>query len=299
MKLCVGIATKGRPAILHETLKELTRQTSLPAPVFICPADAHSVKTSCLSQLPYKVFVLEIAQGLTAQRNRILDAARSFDIVVFFDDDFFPTPTYLERAAELFEEHPMIVAATGVLIADGIHGPGFTPHHGRALLTQEPPADVDAAIVEYGTYGCNMAVRLSPVYEHHIRFDKSLPLYGWQEDIDFSRQLARFGIIVRAGALSGVHLGTKSGRTSGVKFGYSQVANPIYLIRKGTLSVSFALPILLKNLASNFVRALFPEPNVDRRGRLKGNALAIYDLLRMRLHPTRILSFDNPQIPQR
>src|SRR6202040_3955084 len=96
----------------------------------------------------------------------------------------------------------------------------------------------------YGTYGCNMAFRLKPIVSHNVVFDDNLPLYGWQEDIDFSRRVLPYGRIVRSKSLRGVHLGIKLGRTSGVRFGYSQIANPIYLTRKGTMSRKHARTII-------------------------------------------------------
>ena len=78
---------------------------------------------------------------------------------------------------------------------------------------------------------------------------------------------------------------------SGVKFGYSQVANPIYLMRKGTMSLLFGGTRIIKNLIANMVRIWRPEAHVDRRGRLKGNGLALLDLMRGRLHPGRVLDF--------
>jgi hypothetical protein len=134
-----------------------------------------------------------------------------------------------------------------------------------------------------------MVVRLASVRDNHIAFDEALPLYSWQEDIDFSRQMAPFGRIVKAEALTGIHLGAKSGRVSGVRFGYSQVANPIYLVRKGTLSLSFGGRTLAKNLLANVGRLMRSEPHIDRPGRLKGNLLALFDLLCGRLHPGRVL----------
>jgi hypothetical protein len=89
--------------------------------------------------------------------------------------------------------------------------------------------------------------------------------------------------------LRGVHLGIKLGRTSGVRFGYSQIANPIYLIRKGSMPRRHANKIMLRNLAANLARSLYPEPWVDRRGRLKGNLLALFDMLRGRISPNQIL----------
>jgi GT2 family glycosyltransferase len=135
-----------------------------------------------------------------------------------------------------------------------------------------------------------MAFRLEAIRRHDIRFDEKLPLYGWQEDIDFSRRVAPYGQIVKARQLQGVHLGTKRGRTSGVRLGYSQIANPIYLIRKGSLSWKHAKMLMWRNLAANFARSIYPEPWIDRRGRLKGNFLALRDLVVGHLSPDRIMN---------
>ena len=78
-----------------------------------------------------------------------------------------------------------------------------------------------------------MSIRTSAIGA--LRFDERLPLYGWQEDIDFTSQLRASGRVVGLNTLNGVHLATKSGRISGMKFGYSQIANPVYLVRKGTM----------------------------------------------------------------
>jgi GT2 family glycosyltransferase len=135
-----------------------------------------------------------------------------------------------------------------------------------------------------------MAVRTSAVQEGDVAFDEALPLYGWLEDVDFSRRLGRYGRIVRSEAARGVHLGVKSGRQSGVRLGYSQIANPLYLVRKGSLDRSRAFQQMGHNIAMNLVFSLRPEPYIDRWGRLRGNIKAIKDLLRGRLHPERALT---------
>ena len=86
-------------------------------------------------------------------------------------------------------------------------------------------------------------------------------------------------------------LGTKRGRTSGVRFGYSQVANPIYLISKGTMSITFGTGTMLSNILANIAKMPAPEPYIDRAGRVVGNFRALRDMLLGRLHPTRILDF--------
>ena len=128
------------------------------------------------------------------------------------------------------------------------------------------------------------------VKKHNIRFDEAMPRYGWLEDVDFSRALAEHGRVVKDSAMVGVHLGTKVGRSRGVPLGYSQIANPVYLTRKGTMHTRRALRMILRNIAANAGNSPRPEPWVDRRGRLRGNLLGLRDLLLGRLSPSRILS---------
>ena len=86
-----------------------------------------------------------------------------------------------------------------------------------------------------------------------------------------------------------MHRGVSRGRSSGTRTGYSQIANPHYLFRKGTLPGRFALRLVAKNCLANHLRAFRPEPWIDRAGRVRGNWLAFRDLLRGRLDPRRIL----------
>jgi hypothetical protein len=291
MRLAIGIATTGRAAILSDTLRWIGQQTRLPERVVICPVSPSDVGMNALSDLSYPAQVVSCASGLPTQRNAIIAATLDMDALVFLDDDFFPAITYLANAERLLLDEPNVVLATGALIEDGIHGPGLDPDYARAkLAATAPPSSADGkGEPHHHVYGCNMVVRLAPVLGSGIRFDAELPLYAWQEDVDFARQMAPFGRIVRSRALTGIHLGTKHGRTSGVKFGYSQIANPIYLMRKGTMSVSFGTRTMAKNVAANLARSVRPEPHVDRIGRCIGNLMAIGDILRGRLHPRRIL----------
>jgi GT2 family glycosyltransferase len=170
-----------------------------------------------------------------------------------------------------------------------VKGPGLTAEEARTLLAAATPPS-PSSIDVHGAYGCNMAVRMAPVRQHGLRFDPRLPLYGWQEDIDFSRQLAPYGRIVRVSDAIGVHLGVKLGRGSGLRLGYSQVANPLYIWGKRTgLPLQAALTLMGKNIFMNSLRAWRPESYIDRRNRLRGNLIALGDLARGRLDPERIL----------
>lgn len=287
LRIAVGIATRGRPDVLGANLTSLARQTRAPDAIFLCPTHRTDLPESCLSDPG--VTIVDSAHGSCRQRNAILDRCDAFDCVVFLDDDFIAGIDFLSSVEICLTHHPSVVAVSGRVLADGVTGPEIPVDAALDILNAVPPGGEPGLREVYNAYGCNMAIRLAAVRRSRMRFDERLPLYGWLEDVDFSRRLAQFGTIVRCDAMLGVHLGVKSGRTSGLRFGFSQIANPIYLYRKGTLTLRRALNQMARNLISNLARSLWPEPWCDRRGRLAGNALALNDLVRRRLDPRRIL----------
>jgi GT2 family glycosyltransferase len=293
MSIAVGIATLRRPEILAETIDVLARQTRLPDLLVICAGGPEDADDASLKNFPAAARMVTGTVGLCAQRNKILSAAAEADIIVFFDDDFFPEPDYLANLERVFLVNPDVVAATGFVLADGVNGPGLSVQ--QALKIGETgscaPAGGAKLIDYYGTYGCNMAFRMETVRHNSVLFDENLPQYGWQEDIDFSLRLAPFGRIVKSRDMRGVHLGVKLGRTSGIRFGYSQIANPVYLVRKGSIAWRYAMNLMWRNLAANLVRSFYPEPWIDRKGRLKGNILALIDITIGRISPLRIRQF--------
>ena len=189
----------------------------------------------------------------------------------------------------MYTRHSEVVAANGVLLADGIGGPGISLEEAKRLInaSKKRRNPTSALRPMRALYGCNMTFRRLAVND--LRFDERLPLYGWQEDIDFSRRLHGRGEVVRASSIVGVHRGVKGARVSGRKFGYSQVVNPAYLVGKGTMQRGHATRIVAKNLIANLLRSLAPEPWVDRRGRLAGNLMGLADLMYRRTDPMRIL----------
>ncbi len=286
-KVAVGIPTVGRAAILCDTLSELTRQSRRPDRVIVCGTVASDVDGAA-DAYP-GLTLLSSEPGLPRQRNAVIAAAADADIVVFFDDDFLPETAYLDAIGHYMADHPDCVVATGCVLADGIGGPGLSTTEGRAVLAEAKPAG-SGAMPAFSGYGCNMAVRVACLRRHDLTFDERLPLYGWQEDVDLSRRLAAFGSVVRLEAARGVHLGVKRGRGSGIRLGYSQVANPLYLAGKRCgYPFGRALQHVARNVAMNIVRAGWPEPYIDRRGRLRGNVVALRDLLQGRMMPERVL----------
>jgi GT2 family glycosyltransferase len=292
MKLAVIVPTLGRKAQVGRLLRHLESQRRPPDEVILSAPDETHVD-------PYEAqrFVVSRVFGKTGssvQRNTALAVALDrFDIVTFFDDDFIPADDYLARVIEAFEQNADWAVVMGRVVADGARGAGLDWETGLAALrSAKIDPDKPEIIDHVGAYGCNMSVRSS--FVGGLRFDERLPLYGWQEDIDFTSQLRPFGRVVSLKSLLGVHLGVKSGRVSGERFGYSQVMNPIYLIKKGTVPAEFALELMARNVVANLVRSLWPEPHVDRRGRLKGNFLAALHAAMGRIEPEHILKMGRP-----
>lgn len=287
--VAVAIATAGRRDILTQTVVFLNNQERRPDEFFICPAHPDDVDVEGLSAYDGAIRIVSGPVGSSPQRNVMLAAATA-DIVVFFDDDFLPASNYLAEVERLFVSEPTIVIATGRVIADGAQGRGLEFEEGRDLLAADAPGAVSSIQPTFNGYGCNMAVRMAPVRDQAVRFDENLPLYAWLEDADFSRQLAASGRIVQAERMRGVHLGTKkAGRSPGRRLGYSQIANRVYIYRKGNMPFHHVLAGVVRHLASNLVKSLNPEPWIDRRGRLRGNMLALRDLLKGRIDPRKII----------
>jgi len=289
LRIAVGIATAGRRDIAPQTVALLRNQTRLSDIVVVCPLVSDEINDGDFLDLPFDVLVTSGPVGLCAQRNAILEKVADHDLIIFFDDDYIAEPHYLERLEKLFQSEPDVCAATGLLLADDVTGPGLNIEQGLEILRNNV-RDGSAILKDVPSlYGCNMAYRIHYVRDNQLKFDENLPLYGWQEDIDFSLQVAPFGRLVKSDLLMGVHLGVKAGRTSGVRLGYSQIANPVYLSKKGTMSWQHARKLISKNIAANLARSIYPEPWIDRHGRLKGNLLALMDLLRGKASPARIL----------
>ena len=284
-RLTIGVvlATKGRPQIAKALVEALAMQSMPPQAIVIAvsdPADAAGIQGAK---------IVMARPGSCAQRNAGLDALPlTIDVVVFFDDDFVPSRYWIENADALFTQNPYIAVATGHVLADGIKSAGLSWAQGDALVQEADAArgaQADVTKDNYSPYGCNMAFRRAAIGD--LRFDERLVLYGWQEDTDLAARVAARGRMVWSNRLWGVHLGVKRGRSPGRQFGYSQIVNPRYLVAKGTMRGKSALRLAGRNLLANMAYALFPEPHIDRAGRLRGNLLGLWDIVTGRWRPER------------
>ncbi|MET3528610.1 glycosyltransferase family 2 protein [Phenylobacterium koreense] len=286
MRVSVVVATAGRAELTGLTVARLGRQTRIPDEIVVVGASSEDTHGIEAHGLPLRVD--HARKGSCSQRNHALDLVeQTSDMIAIFDDDFVPAFDFIERAEALFAAHPEIVGVNGRLIADGAKGPGIG--YDAACEMSEADRlrpDGDLAPLE-SLYGCNMVLRSSAI--QGLRFDENLPLYGWQEDTDFTFRLKARGKLVKAPGLAGVHMGIKSGRTPGKKLGYSQIANPLYLLKKKTIPPKLAATLMVNNTLANFIKSFQPEPYIDRKGRLAGNMMALRDAALGKVDPRRVI----------
>lgn len=296
MELSIGIATCGRKDLLSKVLRDLSRQSYRPDRILIAPIDVVSdVGTLDLPKnINELISIVEGPKGLTAQRNTILKALEETGgIVLFLDDDFVLHKDYCKELREIYLNHIDIVGCAGNVIKDGINSKGIEFDDALSLVKNHEELGADELIDNGTTYGCNMSFRLETVNATSTKFDEALPLYGWFEDLDFSARMARYGRVINANRCVGVHMGHKSGRTSGRKLGYSQVVNPVYMWKKGTMPLSDAFTNVARRLLANIVRSFWSESWVDRRGRVLGNIQGLFDIVLGRENPRRILEMQS------
>jgi GT2 family glycosyltransferase len=299
----VVIATCGRRAVVAELLEQLARQTCRPDLVLVSAAGPDDVPAGCPSRVDLaKLHVRTVcgAKGLTAQRNTALrwlrDHTTVFDVpdtfIVFFDDDFVPRHDWIAAAATLFHADEDLVGADGIILGDGAGGTSYGLDAALNMIARGVPVKTrrnprtEARLVP-SLYGCNMAIRASAAQGRY--FDENLPLYGWLEDLDFTTRVRQYGRMLRSQTLVGVHRGVNAGRTSGLRYGYSQIANAVHLVKKGTMQRHRAIRDITRQMTANLLMSANPEPHVDRAGRLQGNWLALRDWLSGDLSTTRIL----------
>jgi glycosyltransferase involved in cell wall biosynthesis len=289
MKTVVIIATKGRPQEVSNLIGALGRQSVRPDKIVVSacePSDTAQIAADDNLKIVFG------SPGSSVQRNRGLSLVRGkCDVVVFFDDDFVPSRYWIEYVQDVFSNHPDVVSATGVVLVDGVISGGIAWSDGQ-LRVDEADRSKSTNLGNYGLkrgrspYGCNMAFRASAV--DSLTFDERLALYGWLEDLDFSARASRRAGMIATNLLWGVHLGSVRARTSGLRYGYSQVVNPWYLRTKGSMTYPEAVIYILRGLVRNAFGTIFPNSTVDRLGRFKGNLIGLKDIVTGRSTPERV-----------
>jgi glycosyltransferase involved in cell wall biosynthesis len=293
LRTAVIIATKDRPKEIASLLDTLARQSVAPDEIIVSACNPEDVPVGHV--FGDNVEVLFGSAGSSAQRNRGLSRVRGkADVIVFFDDDFIPSRFWIERVQRLLATQPKVGCVTGRVLADGVASGGLEWSYGQSLVDDEDrsssPTMTNKEVEDAKSpYGCNMAFRAKAIED--FWFDERLVLYGWLEDRDFGFRVATRAKAISTNVVWGVHLGSNRGRVSGLKFGYSQVVNPWYLMTKGVLKPRELCQHVLFGLGANALGVVFSSSHIDRYGRLKGNMIGIKDIILNRWAPERIVEF--------
>jgi GT2 family glycosyltransferase len=311
--VAVIVCSADRPLILHETLASLAPQTRPPKEVLVCVPDEASVLPA--TRFLPRTRVIVGPRGSSVQRNFAIDRLTpGADLVLFLDDDVELARNFIATISDTFAGCPEVVVVGGVDIGVGWRRGTLTRMTARGLVATvqaEPalrvftlrslsslpsglarraarrialasPPDISVLAKVPAVEGCAMCVRNSLL--NHVRFDEHLTMYGYLEDLDFSAQCRRFGLVVIDTKSVLVHLVEVRGRIPDVQMGFSQVMNPVYIWSKG--NASFCRTVLLGHLVARPLANLWHSTyNAVARRRLKGNLLAFSRLLRGTLEP--------------
>ncbi|MGA9632708.1 MAG: hypothetical protein WBQ63_14880, partial [Candidatus Acidiferrales bacterium] len=229
------------------------------------------------------------------QRNVGLDQIKcGCDLVAFFDDDIELSEFYLEEMARLFSKREDILIASGKLIHDGGRSTILTRIQAKKLCDAYDQSQAHSDMPgRYSpadsAYGCNMVVRYSAARK--VRFDETLPLYAWLEDRDYSHRVTKhLRAPVELESAVAVHLGSRSGRIGGVRMGFSEVINPIYLWAKNrTFSLRhLVVQYWIRCFVGNVLGILTRDSEYDRMGLLRGNLIGFWHLLKGSWDPGHI-----------
>ncbi|WP_084073395.1 glycosyltransferase family 2 protein [Demequina sp. NBRC 110052] len=284
----IVIASANRPELLGELTARLAAQTITPVAKILSVPTAESLP----DEIDPSWEVVTGTRGLAAQRNAGLAALGDrADVVLFFDDDAVVRRDFVERALEFFTAHPECVGLTGRVLLDGAASKSYgeVPLDEADRLVERSEREPLTGEFTRGRtlFGANMVFHRTKA--PGVLFDARLPLYSWLEDHDFARRLMRHGFLAHVEDCVIVHRGAASGgRTNHVRLGYSQLMNPIHLNRTGSFPLWLSAWEIFRPTAKNVVRSVIGPETSWRRERLRGNALALRDVLRGRITPERI-----------
>jgi len=286
LRAAVVLASAGRAAELGDVIADLAGQTYPIASKVVCVPTEESLP----AHVPADWKILLKKGGLTAQRNAGVEAVGdAADVIFFFDDDSVVREDYIANGIAFFTQHPSMVGMTGRVLIDGTPSGGEVSREIAYAAVAASDRQTSGRFSKSRTlYGCNFAYRREAASS--MRFDERLPLYSWLEDHDFARRLMRIGELAKVADCVCVHRRAGSGgRANHLRLGYSQFMNPMYLLHKGSLPIWLAAWEIFRPTAKNVARALVSSERSWRRERLRGNLLAVSDVLRGKFTPERIV----------
>jgi glycosyltransferase involved in cell wall biosynthesis len=281
MFLAVIIPTLGRKQNLSETLHCILTQAEVPDQIIVSATQTSDVPEDLAPDPRVKIMYGSV--GSCKQRNRAIDALDpQTQIVCLLDDDVELCQNYFTIVKRFFADRPDVIGFCGSICTTHT----MTRRQARDFLRDQQPDD--RFLEGPMRLGCAMNLRRSVLDK--VRFDERLALYGRLEDADFSAHCVPLGKQGTYMACGVAHLMDIKSRLPGKPYGFCQIMNPFYLWRKGSIP---KLTEVLRShwfvaFASNGWGVLTRKKNRDYWGRLRGNFLALFMILRGRVEPEYI-----------
>jgi succinoglycan biosynthesis protein ExoM len=192
-RVVIAVLTFRRPRQLEELLPALLEQAEeVPNPVEVLVVDndpdsgALSVTQSAVGTERIR-YVHEMAPGIASARNRALDEAGEFELLVFIDDDERPAPGWLAALLDAHRTHSPS-AVTGPVLSRYEVEPGEWIRAGRFF---ERARHVSGTRVPMAPTS-NLLLDLRAVRALAVRFDERFGLSGGSDSL-FTRQLSQRG----------------------------------------------------------------------------------------------------------
>jgi succinoglycan biosynthesis protein ExoM len=187
----VAVLTYRRAAELAALLPELSRQAGGRPAIRVLvidndPAGSGSAVVSAAND-PAVRYVHEPRPGIAAARNRALDEAASYDLLVFIDDDEWPNPTWLESMLEV-HDRTASAAVVGPVISEYAAEPDPWIKAGRFFDRRRLPSGTQIEVAATN----NLLLDLRQVRAFGLRFDEAFGISGGSDTL-FTRELHRRG----------------------------------------------------------------------------------------------------------
>ena len=262
---CVVIPSTKRAGTLHKTVLSVLRQNVLPERIILAVTGEEDTLPETRG-LPLCDVFLSPA-GWACQLNAAVDRIPSgLRMVAIFDDDVELSEDYCSKALAQFAKRDDILLFDGLVLKNG----NVTRNEAKELINA---SFADELFTETSlSHGCNMNIRRSVL--DRVRFNSKMVADALYCDLDFARRVKKLGIVGRANACRCVHLSVQLARPPGMRYGFSQIANPIHLYKKGSITLGeLVFFFCARSTLANVLGLLAPK-GIDRKGRLRGNLIA-------------------------
>ena len=187
----VAVLTYRRPDQLRLLLPELVRQASGRAEIRVLVIDNEPTASGALVvealHDPAVRYVHEPRPGIAAARNRALDESADDDVLVFIDDDEWPSATWLDSLLAVHSRTPC-AAVVGPVVSEFAAEPDAWVAAGRFFDRRRLQTGTHVEVAATN----NLLLDLRQVRALGLRFDEDFGLSGGSDTL-FTRELCRRG----------------------------------------------------------------------------------------------------------